>query len=348
MISMPARQVLAPVRPRAAAQLLRDPVLADLRVGRFKARNLHDRQIQIGLEGTGAPSMRSFIPHSKEAARLLASPAGPRFEQLLRQSLREIDLAPRVELAGISLADSYEGYNLNMTMGALEQSPRAIPVLSQRPADLKRQRAQAWITNRKEYARTTSAVYDGWINLGPSVSSQFLRAAGDGRSARSKRTALAKYVLAHELHHAVSPSTQWERRQPSHWLEEATVELLSLHPKPTAERGALSASAAAALLDRNRDEWLLNNRQRYRALISLLGLAGLDPRTGLGHSQAAELLQGVPLSQVPSRIAREIIEHNDLAPAKHERLRRLISEMDGHPERADAVREWVMSAKDDA
>ncbi|MCW2949652.1 MAG: hypothetical protein JWN41_665 [Thermoleophilia bacterium] len=68
-------------------------VAFDTRIGRGTVASEFDRAVRVRLEGSGPASTRTFVPETTTAQKLFASPAGPRFERLLRASLASIDAA---------------------------------------------------------------------------------------------------------------------------------------------------------------------------------------------------------------------------------------------------------------
>lgn len=338
---------VSPIRPaspgiRPSIQALNgDKHLRDIRVGHYKASTLLDKQIQIGLVGSGPPSTRTFVPQTTAAARLLSGPNGPKVENLLRGTFKQLDSRPNNVMDGIALSTSKEGYRLNTAMARLDSVPKISTKLAEMGPKTRQKAVREVLTSTKPITDRSLASYSTWVNVGPALSAQLVMAAKDGRTARSHDTAFAQYVVAHELEHAVTPASGKEMKTKS-WLEEGTAELLSLQQRASVARAkAAGLPAYPSVISERRNEWLGGYKPHYDAVRGLLNLGGVSPSTKAGFAEATDILQSGTITRVPGKLARQIIEHNGLKEKHYEPLRTMIKESGGD---ADAIREikrWV-------
>jgi hypothetical protein len=88
----PARDRIRPLLADGMGALIPD-LAFDTRIGKGTVGSEFDRNLRVRFEGTGIASQRSIVPETTTTQRLLASPAGPAFERLVRSAAAVADAA---------------------------------------------------------------------------------------------------------------------------------------------------------------------------------------------------------------------------------------------------------------
>ena len=331
-----ARQHMTP----ESSRLFRDSTL-DARLGRSTVAGALNDQVRFRFDKTGRPSEWGLVPDNQLSANLLASPAGPKLEQKLRDVLATVDRGHArgaLELQGIMLADDVEGwaagYQLMQRDAArVNDAPIGRPMTPQQ--SLQAAKATANIAGAQSLF--------GWVQLAPDHARSILTSVGaytpgpDEWFARSGTAAeFMGPLLGHELEHRVSEADFRSTRatmsyMPVAWLEEGAATLLEMRDprqaRANAQAWGVSATSHAGHVgapdsfdtgwrpwQRDESAWMSfadtaqkNYVDSVETIRGLLRRAGVDRRTNVGRERTESLLQDVEVRAVPERIARAIL-----------------------------------------
>lgn len=233
------------------------------------------------------------------------------------------------------LAEDDAGYVANRTVTLVDSHKEDFEY-----SDLEQASAQG-----KDFARqalgelqsNVNARFSGnTLDLGPKLAAT-LRKSWKGEAIAAEEAMLFGVNVARELERAVTPLPPDKAHRVLQWVEDGTVDLLSVWP------GHLGATVAAAGIKTDPKAFAKlepevraavlggQNADSNRALAGVLGLAGVDANKADQREQAAKLLQEVPLEQVPVSLAKGIIEHRKLPADKLEWLAGRIVDLGGRP-----------------
>jgi hypothetical protein len=307
------------------------------------------QQIQIAVQGDGPISTRRLVPLTAPARELLHGTHRESADRVLRGMLAPLDAQLGASnFRGFSLATGDAGFATNMLMSNIESGYEPDSVAAGDRVGLHDSLGTMLSVTRGGKAQNT-----GWADFGPRVSAKVRALVEQGAGAGRDTAAEVALTALHELGHSHTPPGP---NVPNRvvWLEEGIAETLSWWPGAAAksmERMGVPArpgyepdpytAAADSVASRE-------YRDRHRSVLKLLDLAGVQqyddngaPNTA-GLATATQLLQGDRVDRVPRNIARAIVRHNRLDPAKVPLIADLVAETAGKPAQVDLLAEMVL------
>lgn len=317
--------------PRAVESDLRSPAVIMQKIGPESVATVAERQVRIALEPSTGGGLR-LIPQTRAAVELLGDASrGPRVRQLVDgylQSFHERGLAPKV--AGISFADSPEGFVANVALSELHDRAR---VAREGAAQIVTRAISDW-TGKSVGAGFHNG--SAWIDVGASTSKVLGgHIAGEPLSADfSQRLA---HVLVHEGNHGVTtPSADAYAALP--WLEEGVTEVLTRMPGVVARSAELMGFPTASGVSP------VVYAGPAQVVEGLLELAGVQPHVSEPGAArgAVALLADLPLEDLPRELAVRILATQPGAMSEAE-LTTQIEQLDGDPARWSALRSELAS-----
>jgi hypothetical protein len=261
----------------------------------------------------------------------------------------------RAVFQGLALASGPDGYALNTAMADLGNGIAtrwldlpAFDLTADATAD-ERRALHSYIENLSLALIPTNAVNRGWVQLNAANSRDLLGVVGVTNAAATavQRTTGTRVsaLLGHELQHGVTgfsahdPHEVLKLDERLGWLEEGTATLLGNWP------GTAASRATAMGIPSDGGDWVAPADHPYNPWAEgarkLVRLAGVDVTSADGMRGAADLLQRQRLSRVPGVLARRIIEHNGIAPARYDELRGMIAESGGKRSAVSTIEHWV-------
>ncbi len=254
----PARDVLRPRLSPDVRELIPD-VLLDARIGRGTVASEFDRTLSVRIEGDGPASQRRIVPQTTTAERVLASPAGPAFERLVRRTMAVGDAAQGHEnLRSITLVPDHNALKGVEALGMVSNTARESgePVTFSKSGTPQAEKAGAAAFAREvaqrsptENASTLAWNLDGEMVVMPDVSRRLLATLGayrlrEGDRILNKPEPLRDAVLRddwdtllHEANHSVTPSWDRESEATGMW-EEAIPTVLARRDRTAAAHDA--------------------------------------------------------------------------------------------------------------
>lgn len=254
----PARDAVRPRLSPDVRDLIPD-VLLDARIGRGTVASEFDRTLSVRIEGDGPASQRRIVPQTTAAERVLASPAGPALERLVRRTMAVGDAAQGHEnLRSLTLVPDHNALKAVEALAMVsnqtrETGERVTFSRSGRPkaeregaADFAREVAQRSAT---ENASTLAWNGSGEIVVMPDVSRRLLATLGAYRLREGDRVVTAPTAqrdftlrddwdtLLHEANHSVTPSWDRESEATGGW-EEAIPTVLARRDRTAAAHDA--------------------------------------------------------------------------------------------------------------
>lgn len=264
----PARDLIRPRMSPDVRELIPDVAL-DARIGRGTVASEFDRTLSVRIEGDGPASQRRIVPQTTTAERVLASPAGPALERLVRRTMAVGDAAQgRENLRSLTLVPDHNALKAVEALGMITQSARidGEPVTFSESSTPKAERAGAAEFARDVAARsgadnTNTLAWNGRgeIVVMPDVSRRLLASLGAYRLRDGDRILTAPPevrdavlrddwdTLLHEAHHSVTPSWDRESEAVGGW-EEAIPTVLAMRDRSLAARQA-GADIAGVVAD---------------------------------------------------------------------------------------------------
>jgi hypothetical protein len=253
----PARDV---VRPRLSPDVrdLVPDVALDARIGRGTVASEFDRALSVRIEGDGPASQRRIVPQTTTAERVLASPAGPAFERLVRRTMAVGDAAQgRENLRSLTLVPDHNALKAVEALGMVTYTARnsGEPVRFSESGTPAAERAGAASFARDvaaqahENASTLAWNANGEMTVMPDVSRRLLATLGayklrPGDRLLEQPPAVREAILRddwdtllHEAHHSVTPAWDRESAATGIW-EEAIPTVLAMRDRSLAARQA--------------------------------------------------------------------------------------------------------------
>lgn len=324
-----------------SARLFRDSTLSS-RIGRSTVAGSLNDQVRFRFDRDGAPSTWALVPDNELSARLLASPAGTQLEQRLRAVLATVDRGhdrSTLNLHGIMLSPTPEAWGAGLQLITRDDArQRGRTTLTFDNAD-------AYAAGRAMSDLAGAQSLYGWVHISPEVARNMLTSVGAYSPAPHEayaRSGLAANatgsLLGHELEHRVSEAdfsnmTAVTKYAPFAWIEEGTATLLEMQDarqsgandrawgiSPQRHAGHVAARDSfdvgwKPFVGNLADAWAefaptaqANYVDSLDTLRGLLRLAGVDRRTNAGRERIEQLLQDAPVTEVPERLAREILK----------------------------------------
>jgi hypothetical protein len=254
----PARERVRERLPADVRELVPDVAL-DARIGKGTVASEFDRTVSVRLEGGGTPSQRRVVPQTTTAEQLLASPAGPAFERMVRRTMAVGDAAQgRENLSSITLVPdehALKAYEMLDTVSRFARRTGAVPRFSDEgTAATERAAAQQYArdvarNSPRELGNTLAWNAAGDIAVMPDVSRRLLatidgyrlqdgdKLLGADASRRDQVLRDDWDTLLHEAHHSVTPVRRNSSQLSDMW-EEAIPSVLALRERSTAARQA--------------------------------------------------------------------------------------------------------------
>lgn len=344
---------MPPVRP-ILDTFLRTPWVANTPVDDTSVRELLPRQIHIAVRGDGPVSRRELVPITPAARELLHGRHRDAAERVLKGMLAPLDAQQGASnFRGLSLSTDVAGFATNLLASNIEAGfePDSVTIRD-------KQQFERTFTNigRAVVEGGVKAQNTGWTDFGPRVSQQVLDLIARGEQAGRDTAAEVALTAAHELQHShTAPLAPGAPRQLV-WLEEGAAETLAWWPGVAAE--SMRRMGVPARRGEEPDPFVADPRsvasneyrQRHRAVLGLLDLAGVQQRTETGtpsadaYRAATQLLQGVSIERVPRNLARAIARTHGLRAEDVPALADLIVESRGEPSAVEALRDVVAQA----
>lgn len=254
----PARDVVRPRMSPDVRDLVPD-VLLDARIGRGTVASEWDRTLSVRIEGDGPASQRRIVPQTTTAERVLASPAGPSFERLVRRTMSVGDAAQgRENLRSITLVPDHHALKaveaLAMASDHVRETRDVMKFSESGTPKAERAGAAEFareVAKRSSAENTSTLAWngDGEMVVMPDVSRRLLATLGAYRLREGDRLleqppAIRDAILRddwdtllHEAHHSVTPSWDRESEATGMW-EEAIPTVLARRDRSSVARQA--------------------------------------------------------------------------------------------------------------
>ncbi|MCW2927295.1 MAG: hypothetical protein JWM86_1263 [Thermoleophilia bacterium] len=252
--TVPAREVLRAHLPAGDIGPVPDAFF-DARIGRGTVASEFNRTISVRLDGSGPPSRRALIPQTPATEQLLASPAGPAFERLVRSTMAAGDAARGHEnLRSLTFLPDEHAMKAVDVLTQLAFTVRATGTAPSLPKDPAAARAAAALYARSvaedsiKYNATSLAWNaDGEMVVMPDVTRRLFATIDAYRPSKGDRIVERTKpqrdytirddfdTLVHEAHHSVSPEPMQSSDSTSAW-EEAISSVFGLQDRARAAR----------------------------------------------------------------------------------------------------------------
>ncbi|MCB0879213.1 MAG: hypothetical protein KDC46_09575 [Thermoleophilia bacterium] len=310
--------------------VLADPWLRRVPVSGGTFGSTYNRQVRIGITGSGPIPEREATLETPAAIDLFAGARRERAEDVLHGIERILE-----EQGGL-----VRGISMAPTRGGIEAAAMSSVIRERTVDDFGDAQSRALITSyldvvSKELAGHAYAWYDPRyeeIVFGPVITNGLTMWIRTPKQATQKANIFTAYVLRHELEHAVTPLGDAPGAADVQWIEEGTADTIA--------RWAGAAATTASELGmpypkRYEDREYSTSRGGYPewtdALRILLGAAGADWRRPGDLDEASELLQSKDATHVPELLADRIAKRERLTKVERATLERGIRALDGDP-----------------
>ncbi|MCW2955329.1 MAG: hypothetical protein JWO69_198 [Thermoleophilia bacterium] len=314
---------------------------------------LLQRQVHIGITGDGPMGQRHLQPLTPAATEWMHGPHRTSVDRVLRGMLSTLDGTEGVNnLRGISLSTDQGAFATNLLMSNMEAGFFPDSVTANDPAGFERSMVQLIPSVKVAKAQNT-----GWLDFGPRVSDKVYDMAASGPRAATADDKEVALTTLHEFGHNVTPPDPNTISDKHVWLEEGIAETLAWWPgragamlerMGTPLRAGDIVDPYSVAADSTAS---LEYRNRHRAVLGLLGLAGVSPYAEDGTidveagTRAQQLLQGDEIERVPRNLARAIVAHQGVDDALTGAVQGLVEDVAGDPEAVTALSDLLRSSR---
>ena len=316
--------------------VLADRWLRQMKLQRGTFGSTYNRQVRIGIDGSGPITEREVTLETPAAVALFQDERRERAVDALHGIQRILDERGGL-VRGVALTESASGAQAAAIAAIIrnrsiedyttpEWRELTTTILDLVTRDLAKH-AYAWYDPRYEE-----------IVLGPKITNGLLRWIRTPDKTTPDQNIFTAYVLRHELEHAISPMGEDPDYARYQWIEEGGADALA--------RWAGAAATTARELgmtypERYDTQQFTTNKGGYPewtdALRVLLMEAGADWREPDDLGDATKLLQSGDATKVPEHLADRIAKRNRLTATQRDALEREILAVAGDVKKARKV-----------